>query len=76
MQPRKRGKTLAPVLAIMLAVAGCASEPTGAETPDARPAFDGGVGTLGSGNKADTTQASATATQGEGAGVGTFGSGN
>jgi hypothetical protein len=58
-----------------LAVAGCRSETTGIEFAG-RPALDqsgaGGVGTLGSGNKADSTSTNTT----QGFGVGTLGSGN
>lgn len=73
MKRTRRGRMIAAAL-LILAAAGCRTEPTGID-PFAGPAFDGGVGTVGSGNKADTTTVPTTATQDAG-GVGTVGSGN
>lgn len=69
----KRGRLIAAAVA-MLAAAGCGAEPTGVDA-SVGPAFDGGVGTVGSGNRNDTTTVPPTTTQ-EAGGVGTVGSGN
>lgn len=71
-------RRLVAAAAIMLTVAGCRGEPTGTGAAG-KPGFTessaaGGVGTLGSGNKTDST--STTTTTQESSGVGTLGSGN
>ena len=58
----------------LLVVAGCQRVPTSVEAAGEPSFTEGGVGTLGSGNRSDSTTTTTAAT--EEAGVGTLGSGN
>lgn len=71
-------RRLIAAVGVLLAVGGCQRGPTGIDAAS-KPEFTennaaGGVGTLGSGNRTDST-ATTTTTQQTG-GVGTLGSGN
>ena len=70
-------RRLLAAVGVLLAVAGCQRELTGIDAAG-KPGFSesnavGGVGTLGSGNRSDSTS---TTTTTQATGVGTLGSGN
>jgi hypothetical protein len=74
---RRINRRLLAAVGVLLAVAGCQRELTGIDAAS-EPGFTesnatGGVGTLGSGNKSDSTSTTMTT---QVTGVGTLGSGN